>query len=226
VGALVNKPLTSIISLPRAHIRRPRDLKGKRVGTAGIDYQTALLTPILVQAGVDPKTVKVKNVGFGLNPALLTRKVDATFGGYWSYEGLQLRLQGRKPRIIPANKAEVPTYDELVFVANEDALDRDKDKIRAFIGAVSRGARAIRSNPDKGIQGLLKANRDLDPKLQKASVKEVLPLFFAPKGKPFGYQDPGAWDAFTSWMRENHLLNKVPSAKGAFTNELLPGSGI
>jgi putative hydroxymethylpyrimidine transport system substrate-binding protein len=226
VGALVNAPLTSIISLPRAKIRRPADLKGKKVGTAGIDYQTAYLQTILNDAGVNPNSVQTRNVGFNLNPALLTNRVDATLGGYWNYEGVQLRLQGRKPRIVPVDKAGVPTYNELVFVANEDALDRDKDKIRAFIGAVSRGARALRKNPNQQIEGLLKANPDLDPKLQKASVRVTLPAFFPPRGKPFGYQDPGAWDAFTSWMRDNQLLTKVPSAKGAFTNELLPGSGL
>jgi len=226
VGALVNKPLTSIISLPRAKIRRPANLKGKRVGTAGIDYQTAYLQTILNDAGVNPNSVKERNVGFNLNPALLTNKVDATLGGYWNYEGVQLRLQNRKPRIIPVDKAGVPTYDELVFVANEDALDRDKDKIRAFIGAVSRGAQAVRKDPSNGIQGLLDANPDLDAKLQRESVKVTLPLFFAPKGKPFGYQNPGQWDEFSAWMRDNHLLNKTPSAKGAFTNELLPGSGL
>jgi putative hydroxymethylpyrimidine transport system substrate-binding protein len=226
VGALVNKPLTSIISLPKAHINHPKDLKGKRVGTAGIDYQTAYLQTILADANVNPNSVKERDVGFNLNPALLTGKVDATLGGYWNYEGVQLRLEKRKPRIIPVDKAGVPTYDELVFVANEDALGRDQDKIRAFIGAVSRGAQALKSDPNKGIQGLLSANPDLDAKLQKTSVKETLPYFFPPKGKPFGYQDPGAWDEFTSWMRDNHLLTKIPSAKGAFTNKLLPGSGL
>ena len=225
IGVLINKPLTSIISLPRAHVSSPRDLEGKRVGTAGIDYQTAYLHTILTNAGVDPKTVEERNVGFNLNSTLLTNKVDATLGGYWNYEGVQLRLQGHNPQIIPVDDAGVPTYDELVFVANEGALDREKDKIRAFIRAVSRGADAVRRHPDKGIQPLLEANPDLDPKLQKESVKETLPVFFPPKGKPFGYQDPGAWDVFARWMRDNHLLKKVTGAKGTFTNDLLPGSG-
>ncbi|HEY1356999.1 MAG TPA: ABC transporter substrate-binding protein [Thermoleophilaceae bacterium] len=226
VGAVINKPLTSIISLPKQRIRRPADLKGKTVGTAGIDYQTAYLQTILGDAGVNPDSVKQRNVGFSLNPALLTGRVDATLGGYWNYEAVQLQLQHKKPQVIKIDKAGVPTYDELVFVANADALSRDKDKIRAFIGAVSRGAQAVRKDPDKGIQGLLDANPDLDPKLQKASLKLTLPLFFAPHGKPFGYQSPTQWDEFTAWMRDNHLLNKTPSAKGAFTNSLLPGSGL
>src|SRR5207302_3541295 len=70
VGAIVQKPLTSIISLPAARIRRPADLKGKTVGTAGIDYQSAYLQTILTNAGVDPGSVKQRNVGFGLTPAL------------------------------------------------------------------------------------------------------------------------------------------------------------
>ena len=54
VGALVQKPLTSIISLPKAKIRKPADLEGKTVGTAGIDYQYAYLETILREAGVAP----------------------------------------------------------------------------------------------------------------------------------------------------------------------------
>jgi putative hydroxymethylpyrimidine transport system substrate-binding protein len=226
VGALVQKPLTSIISLPRARIRRPADLKGKTVGTAGIDYQSAYLRTILLDAGVNPKTVKERNVGFNLVPALLAKRVDAILGGFWNYEGTDLRLRKRNPRIIRIERAGVPTYNELVLVANEDALDRNGDRIRAFIGALSRGTAGLRRDPAKAIQGLLRANRDLDPELQRAALKVTLPLFFPPKGKPFAYQDPRQWDAFTAWMRENKLITRVGSGREAFTNKLLPGSGL
>jgi putative hydroxymethylpyrimidine transport system substrate-binding protein len=226
VGAVVQKPLTSIVSLPRARIRRPADLEGKTVGTAGIDYQSAYLRTILLEAGVDPRTVKERNVGFSLTPALLTKKVDAVLGAFWNYEGTQLRLKKRRPRIIRMERVGVPTYNELVLVANEDALERDGPKIRAFIGALSRGTRDLRKDPDGGIEGLLRANRDLDPKLQREVVDVTLPLFLPPRGKPFGYQDPRQWQAFAAWMRENHLLRKIPDASGSFTNELLPGSGL
>jgi putative hydroxymethylpyrimidine transport system substrate-binding protein len=226
VGALVQKPLTSIISLPKAGIRRPADLKGKTVGTAGIDYQAAYLQSVLGDAGVRPQSVKVRNLGFGLVPGLVTKKVDAILGGFWNYEGVELRLKHKKPRIIRIEKAGVPTYDELVLVANEDALDRDGPKLRAFIGALSRGTGELKRNPSGAIDGLLRANRDLDPRLQRASVKVTLPLFSAPAGKPYGWQDPGAWERFTAWMHDNGLLQRIPDAKGAFTNRLLPGSGL
>ena len=67
VGAIVQEPLTSIISLPKAKIRGPADLEGKTVGTAGIDYQERpTLETILDEAGVNMDDVKVRNVGFGL----------------------------------------------------------------------------------------------------------------------------------------------------------------
>ena len=226
VAAIVQEPLTSIMSLPKARIREPADLRGKTVGTAGIDYQTAYLRTVLDQAGVNPDSVKERNVGFGLTPALLTGKVDATLGAFWNYEGTELRLKGKRPQIIRIEDAGVPTYNELVLVANEDALERDQSKIRAFIGALSRGTRDLREDPDQAIEGLLEANPDLDPELQRAVVKVTLPLFFPPEGEPYGWQSPEQWDSFSAWMKENGLLERPPEPAASYDNELLPGAGL
>jgi putative hydroxymethylpyrimidine transport system substrate-binding protein len=226
VGAIVREPLTSIISLPEAKIDGPRDLRGKTVGTAGIDYQSAYLQTILREAEVPADTVRQRDVGFALTPALLTGRVDAVLGAFWNYEGTDLRMRGRRPRIIRMEDAGVPSYDELVLVANEDALERDGDKIRAFIGALSRGTRDLRRNPDEAIEGLLEANADLDPELQRAVVEVTLPLFLPPRGKPFAWQDPAKWDAFAAWMEDNDLLENPPDPRGAHENGLLPGAGL
>jgi putative hydroxymethylpyrimidine transport system substrate-binding protein len=226
VGAVVRKPLTSIVSLPKARIRSPEDLEGKTVGTAGIDYQSAYLRTILLDAGVDPASVKERNVGFSLTPALLTGKVDAVLGAFWNYEGTELRLKKRRPRIIKVDDAGVPTYNELVLVANEEALERDSGRLRAFIGALARGTKDLETDPEGAIQGLLRANPDLDPRLQRAVVRVTLPLFLPPKGRPFGYQDPDEWDAFAKWAGENRIVGDLPGASEAFTNDLLPGAGL
>lgn len=225
VGALVRRPLTSIISLPGAKIRTPADLEGKTVGTAGIDYKTAFLREILLDASVDPDSVEERNVGFRFSPALLSGRVDATLGAFWNYEGTDLRLKGRDPQILRVDEVGVPTYNELVLVANEDSLERDGDRIRAFIAAVARGTADMREKPGAAVDGLLDANPDLDPELQRAAVRATQPLFEPERGRPFGYQDPTEWQAFAAWMRENRLLTKIPDASGAFTNDYLPGGG-
>ena len=119
----------------------------------------------------------------------------------------------------------VPTYNELVLVANSDGLDQEGPKIRRFIGALSRGVRDLERDQSSAIEGLLKANPDLDPALQRASVKVTLPVFLPPAGKPYGWQDPAEWSAFAAWMHQNGIL-KGSSAIGAFTNEFLPGQGL
>jgi putative hydroxymethylpyrimidine transport system substrate-binding protein len=90
VGAIVQRPLTSLIALPAAGVRRPADLAGKRVGTAGIPYQSAYLRSILDRAHVAPASVRETDVGFNLVPAMLSRRVDATLGGFWNSEGIPL----------------------------------------------------------------------------------------------------------------------------------------
>jgi putative hydroxymethylpyrimidine transport system substrate-binding protein len=228
VAALVRAPLTSIISLPKAGIRRPADLAGKTVGTAGIDYQSAYLRTILQHAHVDPDRVRERDVGFNLVPALATGKVDAILGGYWNYEAIDLRQRGKDPRVIRVEDAGVPTYDELVLVANVKALNTrgGRDRVRRFIGALAAGTRDLARNPDRGVKALLEANRELDPKLQRASVRATLPLLRPAAGKPYGWQDPAAWRAFAQWMHENALLERPPDVATAFTNTLLPGVGL
>lgn len=226
VAALVQEPLTSIISLPDAGIRSPEDLRGKTVGTAGIDYQSAYLETILEEAGIDPEDVTERNVGFGLTPALLTGKVDAVLGAFWNYEGTELRLRRRDPRIIRMEDAGVPAYDELVLVANEDALEERGDEIRRFIGALAAGTQDLERNADRAIEGLLDANRDLDERLQREVVDVTLPLFLPPRGKPYGWQEPRRWERFGEWMRERGLLERLPEPERTFTNEYLPGQGL
>jgi putative hydroxymethylpyrimidine transport system substrate-binding protein len=225
VAALVQEPLTSIISLPEAGIREPGDLEGKTVATAGIDYQTAYLATVIERAGIDANQVEERNVGFGLVPALLTRKADAALGAFWNYEGTELRLRGREPRIIRIEDAGVPSYDELVIVANERSIADEPDRIRRFLGALAAGTRDLRRRPERAIEALLEENPDLDARLQRAVVRTTLPLFSPPRGKPYGWHDPRQWLDFGTWMREQDLLERPPEPATAFTNELLPGQG-
>lgn len=226
VAALVQEPLTSIMSLPDADIREPEDLRGKEIGTAGIDYQTAYLETILEDANVPLESVERRDVGFSLTPALLTGRVDAVLGAFWNYEGTELRLRNRDPRIIHMEEAGVPTYDELVLVANERTLEERGEVIRRFIGALAAGTRDLRRDPDRAIRGLLEANPDLSPRLQREVVEVTLPLFLPPEGRPYGWQEPEEWTAFGTWMRENELLERLPEPERTFTNELLPGEGL
>lgn len=228
IGALVQRPLTSIIALPGAHVSSVAELAGKSVGTAGIPYQAAELRAALGAAGVNPASVKEVNVGFNLVPAMLSKKVAATLGGYWNYEAIQLALMHKHPVTIPIDRAGVPRYDELVLVVREDeARDRGQD-LRAFMQALTRGERAVRANPRMAAALVVKANPSLEGKLQLESIRQTLGAATpASASDPYGWQEPSAWASFGAWMRTQGLLQHNPNGGlPPFTNEFLPGQGI
>jgi len=227
VAALVQRPLTSVMSVGKRAIARPVQLAGKRVGTAGIPYQTAELKAILTKAGVDPGSVTPTNVGFNLVPAMLSRKVDATLGAFWNYEGVQLQRERKNPRIIRVDRAGVPTYSELVLAARGPSLGEGGEKVRRFLRALAQAHALLRRDPAAGVEPLLRANPDLDPGLQLASVRATLPVFFpADRSKPWGYMQTAQWVRFARWMLEQRLLSRTPDPAGALTDEFLPGQGL
>ena len=122
VGAIVPEPLTSVVSLPPDDVPDAAALRGKTVGTAGIDYQDAFLDAILRRANIDPAEVKRQNVGFDLQKSLLTGKVDATLGGFENVEVVELDLKRKNPTHFTVDEAGIPPYNELVLVTSETTL--------------------------------------------------------------------------------------------------------
>jgi putative hydroxymethylpyrimidine transport system substrate-binding protein len=224
IGALVNRPLTSLIWLKKSGIKGVGDLKGKTIATAGIPYQEAFLKTILARVKLSPSDVKTVNVGFGLLPALLGGSAQAMLGGYSNVEGVDLRQRGKDPVITPVDQLGVPTYDELVLVANRKALAEDPQKFRLFVAALQRGTEAAVKQPHAATQAVLDANNGLDPKLTEAEVEATLPLLGAgTSGQPYGYMDPARWQTFAGWMRDNGLIKSLPDPSELLSNSYLSG---
>jgi putative hydroxymethylpyrimidine transport system substrate-binding protein len=226
IGAIVQRPLTSIVSLGSKHITTPAELRGKTVGDAGIPYQHAYLTTILQRAGVPAGSVKEVNVGDNLVPAMLSGRVDATIGAYWNYEAIQLRQAGKRPNVIHVENAGVPDYDELVLVTREDEIANRTNILRRFVQALARGYESVRANPQAGVAALVAANPSLSSQLQLASVRATLPSFFpADPKQPWGWQNQSQWTAYGEWMLDHHLITNAASVVDASTNQLLAGQG-
>jgi putative hydroxymethylpyrimidine transport system substrate-binding protein len=227
VAAIVQKPLTSIVSIGSKHIRTPADLKRKRVGDAGIPYQHAYLTTILQRAHVPVSSVKEINVGANLVPAMISGRIDATLGAYWNYEAIQLAQLGKHPNVIRVDRVGVPSYDELVLVVRRSTLTNHIDAVRRFVQALARGYEAVRRDPAAGVQNLLRASPGLDRKLQLASVRATLRDYFPANGsEPWGWQDQAQWTAYGQWMLSHQLISNQNAVIGASTNEVLAGAGI
>jgi putative hydroxymethylpyrimidine transport system substrate-binding protein len=222
VGAIVNQPLTSLISLPKAGIAGAADLQGKTVGTAGIPYQSDYLQTILQAAGLPTSAANEVNVGLNLLPAVLGGRVDAILGGFRNIEGVDLRLRGLDPRIVPVDQLGVPTYDELVLVARKSTVDQHPQAIRSFIAALARGTSYAIAHPQEAANAVLSAGKGLDPMQTHAEVNATLPLLAGTQGRPYGYMDPAQWRAYAEWMAAHDLISSAPRTSDVLTDELLP----
>ncbi len=218
VGAVVDRPLTSLIWLKKSGVKGVADLRGKTIATAGISYQDAYLKTILARAKLTPSDVKTVNVGYGLLPALVGGSAQAMLGGFSNVEGVDLRLRGKDPVVTPVDKLGVPTYDELVLVARRDRLEEDPQAIRLFLGALARGTAAAIKSPGATTKALLEANPNLDPKLTRAEVAATLPLL-----SKRGTMNPAEWKAFIAWMNENGLISGRQPTAEVLSNAYLAG---
>jgi putative hydroxymethylpyrimidine transport system substrate-binding protein len=217
IGALVDQPLTSMIWLEKSGIKGIADLRGKTIATAGIPYQDAYLETILARANLSPGDVKTVNVGFGLLPAILGGRADAMLGGFRNVEGVDLRLRGKDPVVTPVDQLGVPTYDELVLLANRTRLEADPEPYRLFLAALSRGTAAAVKSPGATVDALLEANPELDPELTRAEVDATLPLLGS------GEMSTPDWAGFIAWMRDNSLIDSEPAPSQVLSNAYLPG---
>jgi putative hydroxymethylpyrimidine transport system substrate-binding protein len=227
VAALVSRPLTSLISLPEAGIADAGDLAGKTIATAGIPYQADFLDAILAEEGLTLDDVTQVDVGLGLLPAVLSGRADAMLGGFRNIEGVDLAERGRDPRVVPVDELGIPTYDELVLVANADRVAEDPELLRLFIDALERGTRDAVADPDGATQAVLDAGDGLDPGLTRAEVDATLPLLLPePDARPFGYMNGHEWEEFAGFFADRGLIGTRPSADELLTNELLPGEAL
>ncbi len=222
VAAIVNQPLTSLISLPKGGIGGAADLQGKTVGTAGIPYQSDYLKTILQSAGLSSSAASEVNVGLNLLPALIGGQVDAILGGYRNVEGVDLQQRGLDPRIVPVDQLGVPTYDELVLVARSSTVHEHPEAIRSFIAALGRGTAYAIAHPPEAANALLSAGKGLDPMQTRAEVNATLPLLAGARGRPYGFMDPARWREYGEWMAAHDLISHAPPTGDVLTNELLP----
>jgi putative hydroxymethylpyrimidine transport system substrate-binding protein len=218
VGAIVDRPLTSLIWLRKSGIQGVGGLRGKTIATAGIPYQDAYLKTILARAKLTPADVDTVNVGYGLLPALVGGRAQAMLGGFSNVEGVDLKLRGKDPVVTPVDELGVPTYDELVLVARRDRLEEDPQPIRLFLAALARGTAAAAKSPDATAKALLEANPSLDPKLTRAELEATLPLL-----SKRGEMDPAEWKAFIAWMQRNGLISGRPATGEVLSDEYLAG---
>ncbi|MFN4088791.1 MAG: ABC transporter substrate-binding protein [Alphaproteobacteria bacterium] len=205
IGTLVATPLNTVIVLRDGPIKSIADLKGKMVGYSVGGLEEALLGGMLKTHGLTMKDVTLVNVNWSLSPSLISGQVDAVIGGYRNFEMNQMDIAGHPGRAFFVEEEGVPPYDELIFIAHRDRIDRPA--YRAFIDATERGVQYLVNHPEESWKLFIRNRSQLDDELNRRAWRDTLPRFAL---RP-GAMDRARYDRFAAFLKEGGLIETVPA---------------
>ena len=203
VGTLVATPLNCLLILENGPIKTPADLKGKKIGFSVAGVEEALLVTILSRYGVSLDDVELINVNFSLSPALMSKQVDAVIGAFRNFELNQMDIENVPGRCIYIEEEGVPAYDELIYVANPDRMDRDM--LARFMRATELATQYIINNPEESWEIFAATSKELQNELNRRAWRDTLPRFAL---RPAAF-DAGRYLAFQDFLAEAGLISET-----------------
>ena len=227
VATVIPVPLNSLIVTPKDHVTSLSQMAGKKVGITGIPSDGAIYATMLKAAGLTPSQVSSVTVGFNLVPSVLSGKVDAIIGGYRNVEAIQIAQEmGQKPTVFPASALGVPSYAELVLVANRNRLASDKayaNAVRRFVKSLVAGTNGALKDPS-GTTQIMEQVSQYKVSFLKVSVPYTTTLLKPPAGTKTGCINVANWQSFGNWMKQNKLIHITPNASLIATDKYMPYS--
>ena len=117
----------------------------------------------------------------------------------------------------------MPQSYELVFLAGEDAVKNNPEKLRRFLRACQKGFAFTKENPEEALQILLShqnaENFPLSETVERKSLEMLLPMMEMGDAA-FLEQDAGVWQENADWLYENGILSEKADVTGLSVNLL------
>ncbi|MDX1716582.1 MAG: ABC transporter substrate-binding protein [Anderseniella sp.] len=203
VGTLVATPLNCLLVLADGPIKSIADLKGKKVGFSVAGVEEAILTAILKPHGLTPSDIELVNVNWSLSPSLMSGQVDAVVGAFRNFELNQMDINGAKGKCFYIEEEGLPAYDELIYVAKPDTMD--KDKIARFLAATELATQYIINHPEESWKIFSGTSKELQDELNTRAWKDTLPRFAL---RPAAV-DAGRYERMEKFLMESGLIKSI-----------------
>lgn len=211
VGTIVQSPLNVVVSLKDKNITSPKDFVGKTIGYSGTEFNEALIKTMMESVGVSMDDVTLIDVGFDLMTSMTTGRVDATIGCLVNHEVPALEEEGFEVNYFFPTEYGVPDYSELVFVAGNNDINENPEKIEKFLRASKKGFEDMKNDPQGTLTTLLEnqnaENFPLSEGVEQRSIEVLLPLM-ENENATFLTQNKDLWQNDINWLKEQGLINK------------------
>jgi NitT/TauT family transport system substrate-binding protein len=214
---------SAIISLPKANISQPQQLRGKKVGLPGRYGSSYIgLLGVLNKVSLTEKDIDLQEIGFNQPPQLLAGKVDAVVG-FANNDALQVQAQaGAKPNVILIAD-QIPFIGNGI-ISNDDTIKGSDKLVQGVVRATLLGMQYTAAHQDEAFQVTVKVVPEAggqNAKLNQDVLAASVPLW-KDKGTAangLGYTDPASWKALEDVMAKAGIVKTPPPVDQLATNK-------
>jgi NitT/TauT family transport system substrate-binding protein len=208
---------------PNSPIKSPKDIAGKTIALGSTGWQV-IVDPMLVELGIDPKSVKYVAAGAQWTQAVSTGKADVAL----AWEGLrhQLAGQGLKLRyLIGSTWSHQPS--NVYSVRAADLKDpKKRDLYTRFLEGVVMGLEFTKANPRAAAQltygSLPDLRKTLKPQLALDSLLELAHAYGTShrQGQGWGYNYPAGWANYLKVIHDLGQTKKLLKTSDVIDNSI------
>jgi NitT/TauT family transport system substrate-binding protein len=217
----------AIIMLKSSGITEPKQLNGKRLGSAPNDSTFKLFPIFAKQTSIDISTMQIQNIDPSLREVLLVqKKVDAIPGQIFN-SLLELKAKG-----VPASDISYFMYKDygLELYANSVAASRQflkehPDAVKGFIRATIKGLKDMAADPEQAVKAAIAFEPLLNPDIERDRLRVALEcciLTETVRKKGFGDVDPERLRKIIGQITDAYQLPRKPALEEVFTPDYLP----
>lgn len=203
VGTLIASPLNCLMVKDDGPVKTIADLKGRKVGYSVAGVEEAQMRAVLSRHGLTMDDIEMVNVNWSLAPSVMSGQVDAVIGAYRNVELHQMEIEGVKGRCFFIEEEGMPSYDELIYVANPELMDRAK--VARFLAATERATQYIVNHPQESFEIYAGTAPELNDELNKRSWADTIRRFAL---RPAAL-DHGRYARFEEFLKENGLIETI-----------------
>jgi len=184
IGSLLDEPFTGVVYLKDSGITTDfRSLKGKRIGYVG-EFGKIQIDELTSHYGLTPEDYTAVRCGMNVSKAIIRGDIDAGIGlenvqmvelEEWFAAQNRPRSDVQMLRIDELAELGCCCFCSILYIGNEAFIEKNPDKVRAFLRATKRATDYVLANPAQAWEEYI----DFKPVLATALDRKIFERSYA-----------------------------------------------
>lgn len=217
----------AIFTLKSSGVTEPKQLAGKKLGSAPHDSTFKLFPAFAQLNGFDPKSLNIQYIEPNLREVLLARgDVDAIPGQFFN-SFIMLKSKGVKEEDINYfmyNQHGLALYGNSI-AASRKFLKENPEAVRGFLRATIKGVRDMIRDPEEAVQATLKFQPLLNADIERERLKLALKCCIATANvlkDGYGVLDTERLKKDVELIAKAYDLPRAPAVEEIYDGSFLP----